>query len=262
MTEVTGVLAKLINNDGDELMPALDRWLYWIFLPFTGCILILNHLYSDTATLNYVRFSAVLSIFLVVLIHFVQMRGSPTSHRAILVALLFASIAEFFLSYIRTRPELVFDNLIIGMGFFMLAYLSLTRHFNKSFRLGKSEFLTALIFLIILFFIQTTLILAFADGFMKIAAFLYSIVLCLMVWSGICTLFKAAFSQKESKQMALASILIFISDLGIAYSLFHPAYAGQFIPWLEDLIWVTYLPAWTLLAVTAVQEGRSRSFYR
>jgi hypothetical protein len=45
---------------------------------------------------------------------------------------------------------------------------------------------------------------------------------------------------------------MFISDMFVAYSIFHPDFK-EFILWKENLIWGTYVPAWTFLMIVVAE---------
>ncbi|MCL5057794.1 MAG: hypothetical protein M1130_07340 [Actinobacteria bacterium] len=52
----------------------------------------------------------------------------------------------------------------------------------------------------------------------------------------------------------LAGLLILISDIGVANNVFNPAYSSIIVPWLQNIIWGTYIPAWTLMAVNIAEN--------
>jgi len=45
-----------------------------------------------------------------------------------------------------------------------------------------------------------------------------------------------------------------ICDISVAHTLFNPAFVGQFIPWLKNIIWFSYVPAWTLIVYISTKE--------
>ena len=54
--------------------------------------------------------------------------------------------------------------------------------------------------------------------------------------------------------VAIAGYLMFLSDLAVGFSFFYPGlHLNQ--PWLGTFIWVTYIPAWTLILVN-LSESR------
>ena len=51
---------------------------------------------------------------------------------------------------------------------------------------------------------------------------------------------------------------MFICDIGVAFSRFHPLYSKSYMPWIADLIWATYIPGWALLDVIISEENLLR----
>jgi hypothetical protein len=48
---------------------------------------------------------------------------------------------------------------------------------------------------------------------------------------------------------------MYISDLAVALAMFHPYFAGSLNPWLDTLIWITYLPRWMLLNIVIHEDN-------
>lgn len=52
---------------------------------------------------------------------------------------------------------------------------------------------------------------------------------------------------------------MFLSDLAVGFSFFFPGlHRNQPWPWLGTFIWITYIPAWTLILVN-LSEPRLRT---
>jgi uncharacterized membrane protein YhhN len=90
---------------------------------------------------------------------------------------------------------------------------------------------------------------------LRFGLLLFCFILCYMAWTAVSTLFRGYFSPGASCRIALAGYLMFLSDMGVANSLFNPALAGQPAPMLDVFVWVTYVPAWTLIVVTIADDN-------
>lgn len=83
---------------------------------------------------------------------------------------------------------------------------------------------------------------------------LFGLVLAFMAWVSVSAPFSGCYRPGVSRYMALAGLLIFISDTALAHSLFNPDYAGHFVPWLKNIIWGAYVPAWTLVTAIIAED--------
>lgn len=92
----------------------------------------------------------------------------------------------------------------------------------------------------------------YAKGFMYLAAIITGIILCFAGMAMVSTLFRGYFSKKLAWMIALAGCIMFISDMFVVYSIFHPDFK-EFILWKENLIWGTYVPAWTFLMIVVAE---------
>jgi hypothetical protein len=51
----------------------------------------------------------------------------------------------------------------------------------------------------------------------------------------------------------MAGFLMLLSDMGVAFVMFYPGMQSN-VPWLENEIWITYVPAWTLVFINLLEE--------
>ena len=80
---------------------------------------------------------------------------------------------------------------------------------------------------------------------MLVGVLIFGVVLCYMTWTSICTIFRKYFNRRIAILIAISGILMFICDIGVAYSLFHPFYSTVYIPVLKNIIWMAYILGWT-----------------
>jgi hypothetical protein len=167
---------------------------------------------------------------------------------------LFLVIADFFLVFANTIDNWKIDFSPFGAAGFLFAYLCLIVAYQKKFKVGKEEISTALPILIIFVYVVMSLK-PYVKGFMLLGALIFGAVLCYMTWTSICTIFRKYFNPEITWLIAFSGILMFICDIGVAFSRFHPLYSKIYVPWLANLIWATYIPGWTLLAVIISEEN-------
>lgn len=75
-----------------------------------------------------------------------------------------------------------------------------------------------------------------------------------MTWTSVCTIFRNYFTKKASWIIAVSGSLMFICDVSVAFSIFYPPFVMQHTPWLTNIIWIEYIPGWTLLAVLICEK--------
>ena len=231
-------------------MNSTQRKLLYTFLPMTLVIVLLDNLLSGATLVNYVKYATIIALFLFTL-------GIKKKHLEQLyanIAIFFIVVADFFLVFCDTLPGIRDKLAILGVLAFLFAYLFLILAFHKSFKVGGRELLAALLVLI-LYVPNYINLWPHATGLMFYGGTFFSIVLCYMAWTCICTLFRYHYKPGVAFRIALAGCLMLISDIGVAQSFFNPAFQHQFNPLLASIIWATYIPAWTLIATTIAEDN-------
>jgi hypothetical protein len=198
---------------------------------------------------QYLKYGIMISLFLFVTI----IRKKTHEQRMRVLSFLFLVVADFFLVFCTTLENLTTDTTPFGIAGFLLAYLCLIPAYQKNFKVGRAEVIAAIPVASIFLYVFVSLA-PYVKGVMLIGTMIFGIVLCYMTWTAICTIFRGYYNKKVAWLIALSGSLMFICDMGVAFSLFHPLYAGVFVPWLENIIWGAYIPGWTLLAVIISSE--------
>lgn len=230
-------------------MNSIQKLLFAIYLPFTILIFFLDNAFPGHFSVIYLKYTLIITLFLVSIV----VNKFHIEQKYISVSLFFVVIADFFLTFSDTLPNIKMNTDLFGMAFFMVAYIVLIIAFQKNFRLRKAEIIVAAPLLIVLITVLLSLY-SYVKVPMLISAIIFGIVLCYMAWTAICTLFRRYYRRRIAFMIALAGSLIFISDMVVAFGLFHPAYAGTFVPWLKNIIWTTYIPAWTILTAIVSED--------
>ena len=135
---------------------------------------------------------------------------------------------------------------------FIIAYFFLVAAFQKNFSFGRKEIITLIPF--VMFFSLVLVILAkYAVGFMFWAAVILGGVLCYTGMTMVASLYRGYFSKGTAWRIAIAGCILFISDMVVAFSIFHPAFQ-EFLLWKELTIWGTYMIGWSLILSVSVEE--------
>jgi len=231
-------------------MNKLQKVLLAIYLPITMVILILDNLYPGANMISYIKYAIIISLFIVAF----KIKKNFTEQFFMTLAIFFAMISDFFLVFCSTIPDLNNRVIPLGIAGFIIAYSLLILAYQKNFKFGWGEFL-AIIPVLSIFIPQFIILYPFINGFMFYGTAIFGLVLCYMAWTSICTIFRGYFNPITSRLIALSGFLMFICDLGVANGIFNPAFSNSFVPWLKNIIWGSYIPAWTLLVVIIAEKN-------
>jgi hypothetical protein len=133
---------------------------------------------------------------------------------------------------------------ILGIIFFIPTYLSIFYAFNQNFDFQNKLF--ALPFLVIFLIVFYNLQHYVDSKKIKLGTIVFGLILSASSWTLATTGYRE-FAPHVATMASMTGILLFTSDMFVAYSIFHPKYNGPFVCWLENIIWGTYMIGWTLL---------------
>lgn len=230
-------------------MKDVQKALIAIYLPLTILILAFDNIYPQEDMVQYLRYIIMITLALAVAV--IQKRFFEQKVMALSFACLV--IADFFLVFSTTIDSLEADLTVFGILGFMMAYICLIAACQKNFNLGRKELAAAAPIAAIYICVMQSFS-RYVSGVMFAGVLAFGLVLGYMLWTAVCTLFRNYFSRKASAMIAASGTLMFICDIGVAYSLFHPYYSSTYIPILKNIIWAAYIPGWTLLAVVIAEE--------
>ena len=227
-----------------------QRSLLAIFIPMTILILIFDNIFPRENMVNYVRYSIMITLFIVA----ISIKKKFHEQKLMALSFFFVVIADFFLVFSNTIDKIKMNVTPFGIVGFMFAYICLIVAYQKNFgRARKAEIISA-IFIIIISIIVGIPLFDYIKGPIKIGAIIFELVLCYMAWTSICTIFRKYFNRKIATIIAVSGVLMFICDVGVAYSIFHPYYSRVYLPLLKNIIWVAYIIGWTLLDVVISED--------
>ena len=168
------------------------------------------------------------------------------------LAFLFTLVSDYFFILAQVFDESMPNRQLYGMLGFILSYLFLILAFSRQMKFGHRELMTFLPFGLIFLYLFMNLQ-KFATGFMLQAGIGIGVILSLAGMTMVSTLYRGLYTRRAAWMIALAGFLMFFSDLFVAYSIYDPAFAN-FMLWKENLIWGTYVPAWTLLLLLMAED--------
>jgi hypothetical protein len=216
-------------------------------------IMVLQYiLVNNDAAFGIVKYTLITTIFIASLF-----LPKPTRiHRMLWLAIMFLFIGDFFLVFIW----LVFlglsgDSLIVkvgGMLGFLSAYVCLIWVYTRKFSFTSKDLLSALPVLAVLIPILVMLVPRVSGPFL-IVALVFALTVGFMAWRAICTLSSGYYTRTVSIRFAIAGYLMFLSDMGVALVFFYPGMQTN-VTWLLNEIWITYVPAWTLILINIMEN--------
>ncbi|MGD9676982.1 MAG: lysoplasmalogenase family protein [Vulcanibacillus sp.] len=221
-----------------------------IYFPITLLILSFDRYYPGEDMVQYLKYTVMITLFILVFI----LRKNFLEQRIMAASFFFLVIGDFFLVFSTTLDNLDVNITSFGTIGFFIAYIFLIVAYQKNFKVGKAEIITAIPVVMIFLYVFVSLR-PNVDGLMLIGILMFGIVLCYMTWSAICTIYRKYYKLKTALLIALSGILMFTCDIGVAYSQFYPLYSEAYVPWLKNIIWAAYIPGWTLLAVIISEKN-------
>lgn len=237
----------------------MNRWQRIIFATIMVqlvAVLVLFHLLVDNyRALGIVKYGVIASIFVGSLL----LRKRTTDHCALAVGIAGLFVGDFFLIFLGTLPGWSPDLLPVkvgGMIGFLGGYLSLLSAYWRRVTFGGRDAL-ALLPVLLVVVPAGVLLVPHLQGVMLIWALVFTFFLSVMAWSGICTIHRGYYRTNVAWRFAVAGYLMFLSDMGVGFSFFYPGLHRN-LPWLGTEIWITYIPAWTLILINLSEPRLTR----
>lgn len=227
-----------------------QRILIAIYFPITFLIFMFDNINPKENMVLYLKYTIMISLFLSALI----IKKNFFEQKLMALSFFFLVIADFFLVFADTIQNLNMDVSPFGILGFLCAYLCLISVYQKNFKLRKAETLAAIPFVIIYIGVFSFLMPYISNVVMKAGTLIFGVVLSYMAWTSICTIFRNYFTKKASWIIAVSGCLMFICDVGVAFSMFYPPFVMQHTTWLINIIWTAYIPGWTLLDVLICEK--------
>ena len=229
-------------------MKNTQRVIYAVFLSLTVLMLLFNVVYTDDVPSRYVTFG----VRFIMVVTVLALKKPYREQKLIALAFVFTAISDFNFVFVNTFETVPANSPLFGLLGFLGAYACLIATFHRKPQYSRKELFVLLPF--VLAFMSLIVVLRqYASGFMLIAAMILGVILCVTAATMTAALFRGYFSRSAALLIAAAGILMFLGDILVAFTLFHPDF-DQFILWKDNLIVITYVPAWILLLDLASRE--------
>lgn len=221
-----------------------------IYFPITLLIFILDNIYPQENIVLYIKYATMITLFLSGL----TIKKKFFEQKLMALSLFFLVIADFFLVFAGTIENLKMNLDPFGILGFLGAYICLIAAYNKNVKLRRLEIVIAIPFVMMFIGVFGLLMPYIYNPVMKTGTLIFGIVLTYMAWTSVCTIYRNYFTKKASWIIAISGVLMFICDVGVAFSMFYPPFTIKHTPWLTNIIWTAYVPGWTLLAVLICEK--------
>jgi hypothetical protein len=177
------------------------------------------------------------------------------------VSFILTFIADICFTIEKRSLEMGMKNLAIKMqclaiGSFIIAYLSLFLTFSYHF---TSSYFIYFIFCLVILFLVLFYYLSGSSSKVNKSNILVKgifVTVWLLAIFALITTSCRGFSSFVSILTTATGILLFISDIFVAYSMF-PKFKDNFVCWLENVIWGTYMVGWTFLLLVVSDSSIS-----
>lgn len=229
-------------------MKRMTRILTVVFLGLTLMIIQFHGLYEIETPTLYLRYGVRIVMLLAAAVGVNRYK----EQKILVFAFLLTIVSDYFFQYLRAVDPDMVNRKLFGIIGFIAVYLVLTAAFQRNFRIGKAEIITALPFVGIFTGVMVALR-QYMTGLYLIFAIVLGVVLSYTGMTMVSTLYRGYFNRKTAWLIALSGCILFFSDLIVAYSIFHPEY-NMFILWKDNTIWLTYMIGWLLLLFVTTED--------
>lgn len=217
----------------------------------TILILVFTAVYSMTGPALYLKFGVRTGMFLTAIVLCWKHHGN----KLLVTAFFFTLLSDFFFVFLRVTDPGLKNREMFGMLGFILAYMFIILAFKSHFKVGKKEVISIVPFVLVFAFVLVSLR-KYAVGFMFWAAIVLGVVLCITGMIMVSGMFNDFYKKSVALRIAASGVILFLSDMVVAFSIFHPDYRG-FLLWKENTIWLTYMVGWTLLLSVLAEDELS-----
>lgn len=229
-----------------------QRVLAAVYVPLTIFIVIADNCFTGYNLVQYVKYVTIVTLYLAA--RWVNKIG--TEQYLMSLALFCVTVADLFLVFLPAITG--FDYTVIGTAGFAAAYLCLIAANCKNCRIGAGEVISAVLVGGITLAVLASLPLLEMPAWKTAGVVCFAAILACMTWTSICTIFRKYYCIKVACLLAISGMLMFISDLAVAYVHFNLQYTAMYQPWMQNVVWAAYIPAWTLVAVVVCEENPYR----
>ena len=221
-------------------MNQLQEIISIIYTVLTVLIVLSQYLYKENTPTTPLRLITRISMLIFTIYIVSSSDFSFLNPFLITMAFLLTVIADFFFAAQKS---------IHGVVFFIFTYITLFLTFNPT---GDFQHKLYLIPFLVIFSGMFFYLRHYEHRkIIQAGALIFGLSLSAAAWALVTTSYRG-FSPCVSTMTFVSGILLFISDMFVAYSM---RFNQKFICWLENTIWITYMIGWTLLMLVIADNS-------
>ncbi|WP_422485482.1 lysoplasmalogenase family protein [Gudongella sp. DL1XJH-153] len=220
-----------------------------VFTVFTAVLITMEALGIDGDVISYSRYAVMLILCISVYVG----RGSSLEQRRLFWAFPFMVVGDFFLVYSYTLDG--FPQIMRYFGFipFSIAYIIITRVYLEGFKWNINSILVAIIYGLSILGLGSK-IYPLINGIEIVLGTIVALTVTIMAWAGASALWNGVYNRRVAAMMAISGMLMVVCDYGVALDLFYPEFYQIREELVLNLVWLTYIPGWVILALVVVDR--------
>ncbi len=227
-----------------------QKMLLSVYLSLTVLVILLDRFYPAYDFVACVKFTIIFSLCLSAIIK----KKKSIEQKLMSLTFIFVIIGDLFLVLPNHITHIHYRIIPYGGFGFLFAYIILSYVYQKKIRIKIPEIIIGMIILIVDFIIGKTLLSFIYDPAILLLSVLFICIISYMLWSAVLTIFRDYYTKRVAYYIAISALLMFICDMGVAFQFFHPYFNHGYNVLLNNIIWLAYIPGWTLLTLVIYED--------
>jgi len=230
-------------------MSESGRKVLFVFLILTIVLLVMEEIGIDGDALIFARYTVVIVLGTVAY----SRKGLTNEQRVLSSAFPLMIMGDFFLVLSYLFNGFPSELRYIGFIPFTIAYMLIARIYIKGFRWNPWLVLPTVVYGLFLVLLGV-FILPHISGVEILLGMLVASALIAMAWAGASSIWNGYYARRTSILMALSGLLMLLCDFGVAFDLFYPNISSIKALLEINVVWLTYIPGWTILALVVMER--------
>lgn len=214
-----------------------------VYLSLTLIVILLDRFYPAYDFVACVKYGIIFSLCLTAFIK----KNKSSEQRLMTLTFVFVIIGDIFLVLPNHITHIHYYIIPYGGVGFLCAYIILSYVYQKNFRIKIPEIILGIIILIVDFIIGNILLPFISEPKILLLDIIFLCTISYMLWNAVSSIFRDYYAKQTAYLIAMSAILMFICDIAVAFQFFHPYFYHDFNVLLNNIIWLAYIPGWTLL---------------
>lgn len=237
-------------------MGIYQKALLIVFLSATIFLLVMEVYVTDGDVLSYSRYIIMLCLGVATF----SGRGDLEEQRRLSWAFPLMLTGDFFLVFSYTIEGFTENIRCFGFIPFSMSYIIMIKVYLKGFRWSNNYLLPSIFYGVAASALIITLY-PYVDGIIAIAGFVALGAVTVMSWAGSVALWNGYYSKRSAIMMALSGFLMAVCDYGVAMEMFYPGFYTIREAIAINVVWLSYLPGWSILALLVVDKNETGGVY-